>query len=424
MKFIDLFAGLGGFHIALSKANLKCVFASEIDNDLQELYKSNYGISPSGDITKIHAEEIPQHDILCAGFPCQPFSLAGQKKGSKCPESGNLINDVIRIVRHHKPTAFILENVPNVLTIEDGSFWKHIKSSFSYLGYGVDRKIISPFNLGIPQNRKRLFIIGIKDNKELDGFEWPNFNNSNNNINSDYIKTWLDSKHGFKQLESPKKSLIKHWQKLLNNIKVSKMPSISILAPEFGANYPANFKGISLNQMKNYKGSYGQSLSNCNTWKEVYTKLPGYLKDRKKIPDWILQSWEFTRLLYNDNKIFLDQWKQDIPKEFNSWQILEWRGERKIFNMKNHFIQFRASGLRVMKNHYIPSLVAMTTTQVPIIGLGMRYLSRLEAAKLQGMENIRLPDKDIKAFKSLGNAVNAHVAYLIAKNLKHYINNH
>ena len=118
MKFIDLFAGLGGFHHGMSNAGgFECVFASELDPDLRSLYYENHGIEAAGDITKIDETSIPKHEVLCAGFPCQPFSKAGKKKGAKCPKSGMLIHDILRIVKYHEPRFVLLENVPNLSLI-------------------------------------------------------------------------------------------------------------------------------------------------------------------------------------------------------------------------------------------------------------------------------------------------------------------
>ena len=103
LKFIDLFAGLGGFHLALSKLGHRCVFASELDPDLAALYQKNFGLMPAGDIRKVKLKDIPKHDVLCAGFPCQPFSKAGEQRGLKCPQWGDLIDYVIAILRRHKP---------------------------------------------------------------------------------------------------------------------------------------------------------------------------------------------------------------------------------------------------------------------------------------------------------------------------------
>lgn len=139
MRFIDLFAGLGGFHIALSKLGHQCVFASEIVVELKELYQQNFGIEVSGDITKIPLENIPSHDILCAGFPCQPFSKAGRQKGME-EERGKLIDRVIEILEYHKPKYFILENVRNLEKHNNGQTWEYIKNALEKLNYSVEKK--------------------------------------------------------------------------------------------------------------------------------------------------------------------------------------------------------------------------------------------------------------------------------------------
>ncbi len=114
MRFIDLFAGLGGFHLALRELGHECVFASELDEKLREIYLANFGIQPAGDIRNIPLDDIPPHDILCAGFPCQPFSKAGSQEGMNDTERGMLFYEILRIIDYHKPKYIILENVPNI----------------------------------------------------------------------------------------------------------------------------------------------------------------------------------------------------------------------------------------------------------------------------------------------------------------------
>ncbi len=413
LKFIDLFAGLGGFHIALSKAGMKCVFASELDPDLRDIYQSNHGLLPAGDITKIKSRDIPKHDVLCAGFPCQPFSNAGKKQGMLCPISGSLIKEVVRITKYHLPKAVILENVPHLLKIDEGVFWKYIDRSFSKLGYNLSPKIISPLDIGVPQNRKRLFLVAIRDEE----FKWPSMDNP---VRHNGINDWLhNTPDDLRKVNKEKTDLVKHWWELLTKLKISPIPNISILAPEFGANYPLNFEAMSLNNFSVFKGSYGEKMGGSKRWDKVYGKMPSYMKGRKIAPDWVYKSILFSRKLYEGNKKFINEWKKNIPKNYNSWQILEWRGGKKCSNVRKHIIQFRASGVRVMHGNYFPTLVAMTTTQTPIIGSKMRYLSRTEAAGLQGLEGMLLPSNDIKAFKALGNAVNSKIAFVIAKQLKY-----
>ncbi len=414
MKFIDLFSGIGGFHKGLLNAgNFECVFASEINTQLQKLYYKNFGIKPKGDIREICETDIPEHDILCAGFPCQSFSLAGKKDGYKCPNSGKLIKDILRITKYHSPDFLILENVPNILNIEGGKFWKFIKNSFNKLGYEVIYKVISPLDIGIPQNRKRIFILGFKSNKHLKKFQWPNKKQS-----MKQLKDILISSDSHKKIESEKKLQIQQWQKLLDNCKINTLSSVSIVASEIGATYPLNFKKISLKDMYKYKGSYGEKLNNCTSRNDLLSRLPSYVRKANKVPDWLKNSVVYTRNLYKKNKRFLNSWKKELNKNYNSWQILEWRGSKDNYVLSEHILQFRASGIRVLKPHKIPSLVAMTSTQRPIIGFEMRYISKLEAAKLQNLHSLSfIPDSESLAFKSFGNAVNAKIVELLAQQI-------
>ena len=162
-KFIDLFAGLGGFHKALHELGHQCVFASEIDPVLRETYEKNWGITPSGDIRKIvknSIHEIPEHDILCAGFPCQPFSKAGKQLGRKDKDNGVLFDEIVKILEFRKPKYFILENVPFIKQHDNEETWKYMEKEFKRLNYQVDHKNYSPHEFGIPQHRLRIFIVG------------------------------------------------------------------------------------------------------------------------------------------------------------------------------------------------------------------------------------------------------------------------
>ena len=172
LNFIDLFAGLGGFHIGLSSLGHTCVFASEINPALAELYRYNFSInSVVGDIKKINEIDIPRHDILCAGFPCQPFSKAGDQLGLMDEIRGNLFNDILRIINHHRPKYILLENVANLYKHDSGKTWRIISSSLKELGYEVDYKILSPHNYSIPQICQRMFIVA--SSVGLDHFSWP-----------------------------------------------------------------------------------------------------------------------------------------------------------------------------------------------------------------------------------------------------------
>ncbi len=179
--FIDLFAGIGGFHLAFHKSGAKCVFASEWNSHARKTYEANFKkISPSlfkkgnfaGDITKVDEKKMPNFDILTGGFPCQPFSHAGFKKGF-ADQRGTLFHDIVRILKEKKPRAFFLENVSHLLKHDNGRTFEVIKQTIEEeLGYSFFFKIIRASDFNLPQHRARLFMIGFKD-KTIQ-FEFPN----------------------------------------------------------------------------------------------------------------------------------------------------------------------------------------------------------------------------------------------------------
>ena len=169
MKFIDLYAGIGGFRLALESLGNTCVFSSEWDKYAQITYKENFGDCPHGDITKIDEATIPEHDILCAGFPCQPFSQAGFRKGLNDPR-GTAFFDILRIAKYHKPKVLFLENVKALKGHDKGCTYKSMESSLKELGYMVHSKILNAKDFGLPQNRARLYIIALLDEVV---FEFP-----------------------------------------------------------------------------------------------------------------------------------------------------------------------------------------------------------------------------------------------------------
>ena len=172
MTFVELFAGVGGFRLGLEALGHQCVFASENDPFAQSTYLSNYGKMPMGDITEIKAEDIPSHNILTAGFPCQDFSIAGKRKGMKT-ERGKMFFNIIRVLEHHQPKYFILENVKGLLSHDRGETFKTIVQSLYELGYGVDYRVLNTKDFGLPQNRERIFIVGKRKQDILWRTHWP-----------------------------------------------------------------------------------------------------------------------------------------------------------------------------------------------------------------------------------------------------------
>jgi len=172
LKFIDLFAGIGGFHVALETFGAKCVYASEWDKHAQKTYEANYGMLPNGDITNIEADEIPEHDIICAGFPCQAFSVSGKQRGFN-DARGTLFFDVARIAKHHKPKILFLENVRNFEKHDEGNTLRVVKDVLEDIGYDVWYKVLNASHYGLPQNRERIYIIAIRKDFHIKEFNFP-----------------------------------------------------------------------------------------------------------------------------------------------------------------------------------------------------------------------------------------------------------
>lgn len=172
LTFIDLFAGIGGFHTALSHFGAKCVFASEWDKHASQTYQANYGIQPFGDITKIHEKDIPNHDILCAGFPCQAFSISGKQQGFD-DTRGTLFFDIARIIQYHQPKIIFLENVKNFINHDNGNTLKTVLNILENLDYKVYYQILNASDFGLPQNRERIYFVGFKKNKLQSNFHFP-----------------------------------------------------------------------------------------------------------------------------------------------------------------------------------------------------------------------------------------------------------
>lgn len=182
LKFIDLFAGIGGIRKGFEDKNTKAVFSSEWDKFAQKTYKANFNEEPEGDITKIHEFEIPEHDILLAGFPCQPFSTIGKREGFKHATQGTLFYDILRILDYHKPKAFLLENVPGILTIQNGETFNTIINALREVDYSVFYKVLDAQNFGLAQIRKRVIIVGFRTDLNVDEFTIPEGNGSPKNI--------------------------------------------------------------------------------------------------------------------------------------------------------------------------------------------------------------------------------------------------
>ncbi len=168
--FVDMFCGIGGFHLAATSFGMKCVFACDIDEQARKTYHHNFGIMPAGDITTIREVQIPEHDLFLAGFPCQPFSIIGKRQGF-CDMRGTLFFEIIRILKAKRPRAVLLENVKQLATADKGAVLARMVSELEALGYHVTTKVLNALDYGLPQKRERILIAGTL--APFTDFPWP-----------------------------------------------------------------------------------------------------------------------------------------------------------------------------------------------------------------------------------------------------------
>jgi DNA (cytosine-5)-methyltransferase 1 len=419
MRFIDLFAGLGGFHLALQSLGHRCVLASEIDEGLRDIYERNFGISPVGDIRKVQSTSIPSHDILCAGFPCQPFSKAGFQDGFDDPELGGLYKDILRIIRHHKPRYVVMENVPNLRNHDDGRSWEKIERLLRKAGYDVRINELSPHDFGIPQIRQRVYIVAARGS--LNSFEWPRGKERPTPIS---IRSVLDKRpDDARSIPDHVVRCLVVWQEFLRAIPRDEKIPHPLWSMEFGATYPFEDRtpySLTTTELSRYRGSHGQSLRGAKNRDELFSLLPSHARtSQARFPDWKVNFIRLNRDFYARHKSWLDDWIPKIRQFPSSRQKLEWNCQGETDRrLSRYVIQLRASGVRVKRATTAPSLVAMTSTQVPIITWERRYMTPSECKRLQSMDALRfLPEAHTRAYEALGNAINVDVARRVVQSL-------
>lgn len=379
-KFIDLFSGIGGFHQAMVSLGGECILASEIDSAAIESYKENYGIDSNVNIRDIDENDIPNFDVLCAGFPCQTFSKAGKQAGFNDETKGTLFFEIERILKAKHPKYIILENVRNLVSHDHGNTWRIITEHLTACGYRLtsDALILSPHQFGIPQLRERVVILGKYDPKNIDKplpIYQTDFEQKDKNENSiyDILEDNADSKYTISEYEY---EVLNAWNEFYQNIDIKVI------------GFPI--------------------------WADYFNK-----KQNSSYPDWKNQFIKKNNELYKNNKKFIDSWlkKNNYLEHWTpTHKKFEWQCGTKVKSIWNAVIQMRPSGIRVKLPTNFPALVAMV--QIPIIGKYKRRLTIREAARLQSFPDSFIPNSnDQQAYKQFGNAVNVDVIRNCAKKL-------
>ncbi len=375
-KFVDLFAGVGGFHQAAAQLGGECVFASEIDKYAIETYKKNYNIDSAHDITKVDEKDIPKHDLLCAGFPCQAFSKAGKQNGLE-DTRGTLFFDIQRILKYHKTKYILLENVRNLVSHDNGRTWIIIQNNLKKLGYRLTKEplILSPHQFGIPQLRERVYILGVYEPGNVNTPLEINFDNlikkEQNNINTILQKTRVSQKYYIDDYES----------KVLN------------IWDEF-------YQGIDM------------KVIGFPIWTKYFD-----IKIDETYPKWKREIIEKNQKLYINNRKHIDNWlkkHKNLEELAVTHRKFEWQAGTSIKSIWDGIIQFRPSGVRVKRPDTFPALVAIV--QIPIVGKYKRRLTLRECANLQSFKaDFKFASNDSQTYKQLGNSVNVKVIHTLLK---------
>ena len=342
--------------------------ASDIDESCRNNYYLNYNLKPEGDLTKINITNIPNFDVLCAGFPCQPFSKAGDQKGFE-DNRGNIFFEICKIIQYHKPKYLILENVKNFASHDNGNTWKIIREKIDELNYYTydTPVILNTLYFGIPQSRERVVILckrkDIGDLKELPII-------SKNNIKETDLKDILE-------VNADKKYNI-----------VNKMKTTEIV----------------WNNFLNICNKNNIFIPKFPIWTDWWDKdINNDIITYKKYTNWIDKNKDF----YKTNKELLEPWLKNSREEklwIGAVRKMEWQTGENNLNMKQVLWSARGSGVRIKKYNYSPTLVAMAS-MIPIYGPESRYLTKRECARLQSFpDNYIIDEKN--AYKQFGNAVN------------------
>ena len=447
LGFIDLCAGTGGFHTALDnikKYNTKCILASDIDKNCRKVYFINHGIPVHNDLKNINYEEIKNIDIVCAGFPCQPFSVAGKRLGLD-DARGTVIHNILEIVKTNKPKMIVLENVKGLKSMknkdtnnEEVMAYKLIGNTLSDLNYYYFDRVISPHEINIPQKRERVVIVGIRkdilkkqfsNNKEFqqnrlefveklikkrkDKNKDKNIFQDDENIKSEY------------NLNEEQINTLNLWKEFVDMKEWDNIDNKSL--SETYLKYYSKKTPEQINKVKKHR-NFKQThfFTDFRNYKknDIIPKNIKY-KNRKsnKISKSVKKKCDELNCLYDNNTKF----KQIIDKflkknkdviETLSYQnrYLEYSGGQNFGSeckLNNFFAQFRMSGVRIRKSNYFPTLVK--SGPLPVIIKKNRFLTDIECGNLQSFKKNFIFLSKSSAIKQTGNAVNTEVIELMIR---------
>ena len=404
VTFIDLFAGIGGFHAAGESFGWECVFANEMDPAAASVYEQNWDLKALGNIHEYTRASkkgtIPAHDVLFAGFPCQPFSKSGKQKGMD-EDRGSLFHDIAFILEKHKPSMVVLENVRNIAGPRHAHEWSFIIQKLRDLGYRVSGKpfVVSPHRIppsygGTPQARERVFIVGtrlpskrhalINDETPLQfPTDFDGWDTNNWNLFSDLPLDDTPENFMKYRLKNDEIEILDAWNWLVKEMLIQRD---------------------------------GLRLPGFPLWSDLWGSRPIYEKVLDA-PDWKKEFESKNRQFYLEHKKLIDQWLKDFPivrASTPSKRKLEWQAQD-MTSLWDGLIHFRPSGIRVKRPTYVPALVAIT--QTTIIGPLKRRISPLEASRLQGMpETFSFgTQSDVLSYKQLGNGVAVGAVYQVVR---------
>lgn len=402
-RFIDLFAGIGGFHQAMRFLGGECVMAAEINQACVDTYNLNFTTYEGfvrGDVNKIDPAEIPAFEVICAGFPCQPFSKAGQQKGFQDQKRGNLFYKIMDILDVHPEAQFVvLENVRNLADKTEN--WEIIRSELLKRDFMItkDALILSPSDFGLPQIRERVYILGVKKNYCNSKIQAQGYITRGDLKIDEYLKACKigdalsileENVSDAYVIPDEQSCMIDAWDELRiqTGIKV--------------IGYPL------------WIHCFGVGVDSDDDLKEIV----GY----DGMPDWKKRFVDKNRAFYLKNRDYIDEWieKYDMLNRIKLYQKFEWNCGEDVKNMHDAIIQIRQSGIRCKRTTFFPSLVAIVNT--PIVWdkhkKAYRHITPREAANLQNFDQrYKFAGTDNQIYQQLGNSVNVRVLKILCKNL-------